>query len=217
MSARADELDIPAGLVHLSVADPDLARALAKVGPPEPRRRPQGFPALLNIIVSQQISLQAAAAIWQRLQEMGPITPDGILQLGTDGLRDIGFSRPKIRYARALAEQVTGGIFRPTEIADLDDIEATARLTGLSGFGRWSAEIYLMFCLGRPDIWPAADIALQEATRAVKGLDVRPDVLGMDAIAAPWRPWRSVAALLLWRYYRNIVKRGASAATEGFQ
>ena len=212
-----DQLDIAAGMEHITRQDPDMAAAFDRVGAPEPRHRPPGFPALLNIIVSQQVSVSAAAAIWRRLEERGMVTPERVLLLGFDGLRAIGFSRPKIRYALALAEQVAGGSLRPHDIVALDEAAATARLTSLAGFGRWSAEIYLMFCLGRPDIWPAGDVALQEATRAVKGLDARPDVDRMDRLSQPWRPWRSVAALLLWRYYRLVVRGGRNTDMPGFQ
>lgn len=211
------ELDITAGLTHLRAVDPDMAAAIDRVGAPEQRRREPGFAALLNIIVSQQVSLQSAAAIWHRLTAAGPVTPRSVLAMGHDGLRGIGFSRPKIRYALALSEQVVSGDFQPRLIPALGDDDAMAALTGLLGFGRWSGEIYLMFCLGRPDIWPAADIALQEAARVIKGLEARPRPVDLDRLAEPWRPWRSVAAHLLWRYYRDVVKQGRTAGVVGFQ
>ena len=210
------DLDIGAGLAHLA-ADTDMARAIDRVGAPEQRRREAGFPALINIIVSQQVSLQSAAAIWGRLTAVGPIVPAGIIAMGEDGLRAVGFSRPKTRYALALAEGVVSKAFDPSRLSDLTDGDAMAMITEQLGFGRWSGEIYLMFCLGRPDIWPAGDIALQEATRAVKGLDQRPPPGEMDQIAEAWRPWRSVGAHLLWLYYRDVIKSGATANVDGFQ
>ena len=210
-------LDIAAGLAHLRRVDLDMAAAIDRVGAPEQRRREPGFPALLNIIVSQQVSLQSAATIWQRLADAGPVTPQSILALSTDGLRDVGFSRPKIRYSLALADKVKSGDFQPHMIAALDDQAAMAAITDLLGFGRWSAEIYLMFCLGRPDIWPAGDIALQEAARVLKNLEARPKPDDMDRLAEPWGPWRSVAAHLLWRFYRDVVKGGRTAGVVGFQ
>lgn len=210
-------LDIASGLAHLARVDPDMAAAIERVGAPEQRRREPGFAALVNIIVSQQVSLQSAAAIWRRLTEIGPVTAEGVLALGEDRLRAIGFSRPKIRYSLALAREVASKSFQPAHLAEMADEDAMAAVTGLLGFGRWSGEIYLMFCLGRPDIWPAGDIALQEAVRAVKGLDRRPDPGKMDRIGEAWRPWRSVAAHFLWRYYRDVIKAGATENLDGFQ
>jgi DNA-3-methyladenine glycosylase II len=211
------DLDIASGLAHLAATDPDMAAAINRVGAPEQRRREPGFSALVNIVVSQQVSLQSAAAIWGRLNENGPVTADTILALGEDGLRAVGFSRPKVRYCLSLAQAVASKSFKPASLAEMDDEGAMAAVTGLLGFGRWSGEIYLMFCLGRPDVWPAGDIALQEATRAVKGLNSRPGPGAMDQIAEAWRPWRSVAAHLLWRYYRDVIKAGTTNAVDGFQ
>lgn len=210
-------LDIARGLAYLAAVDPDMAAAVAKVGVPEQRRRAPGFAALVNIIVSQQVSLQSAAAIWNRLGNAGPVTAGTMLSLEEDGLREVGFSRPKIRYTLALARSVHSGDFDPENLAALTDDDAMASITSLLGFGRWSGEIYLMFCLGRPDIWPAGDIALQEAVRGVKHLDERPGPNEMDEIALSWRPWRSVAAHLLWRYYRDVTKGGATKGVVGFQ
>jgi DNA-3-methyladenine glycosylase II len=189
----------------------------AWVGGRHPPRPAPGFAALVNIIVSQQVSLQSAAAIWNRLGNAGPVTAGTMLSLEEDGLREVGFSRPKIRYTLALARSVQSGDFDPENLAALTDDGAMASITSLLGFGRWSGEIYLMFCLGRPDIWPAGDIALQEAVRGVKHLDERPGPNEMDEIALSWRPWRSVAAHLLWRYYRDVTKGGATKGVVGFQ
>ena len=211
------DLDIAGGLSYIRRADPDMARAMERVEAPEQRRRAPGFPALVNIIISQQVSLQSAAAIWQRLGDTGPVTAEAVLRLGPERLREIGFSRPKIRYTLSLAENVASGAFQPVLLTAMGDDDAMSALTKLLGFGRWSGEIYLMFCLGRADIWPAGDIALQEAVRVVKGLPQRPNPAELDRIAAPWRPWRSVAAHLLWRYYRDVVKGGSTDKIVGFQ
>ena len=211
------DLDITGGLSYIRRADPDMARAVERVGVPEQRRRAPGFAALVNIIISQQISLQSAAAIWQRLGDTGPVTAEAILRLRPERLREIGFSRPKIRYTLSLAENVASGAFQPALLTAMGDDDAMNALTNLLGFGRWSGEIYLMFCLGRADIWPAGDIALQEAVRVVKGLPQRPNPAELDEIATPWRPWRSVAAHLLWRYYRDVVKGGSTDKVVGFQ
>ena len=211
------DLDISGGLSYIQRADPDMARAMERVGAPEQRRRAPGFAALVNIIISQQISLQSAAAIWQRLGDTGPVTAEAILRLRPERLQEIGFSRSKIRYTLSLAENVASGAFQPSLLTAMGDDAAMNALTNLLGFGRWSGEIYLMFCLGRADIWPAGDIALQEAVRVVKGLPQRPNPAELDEIATPWRPWRSVAAHLLWRYYREVVKGGSTDKVVGFQ
>ena len=212
-----DTSEVTTGLRHVTERDPDMAAALKQVGTPPPRRRPPGFAALLNIIVSQQLSLSAAAAIWQRLEAVGEVTPDLVHGLGPDCLRRIGFSRPKIRYTLAIADMVRDRRFDLEELTTLDDAAAITRLTALPGIGRWSSEIYLMFCLGRPDIWPAADLALQEAVRTVKHLESRPNPALMDEIATAWKPCRSAAALLLWRYYRVVVRGEPTEESEGFR
>ena len=206
--------DLAADLAALARIDKDIAAALERHGVPERRRREPGFAALLQIVVSQQVSLAAAGAIWGRLAAHGPPAPAGVLALGPEGLRAAGFSRPKIRYALALAERAAAGAFRPEDLAGMDDAGAAAALTALPGFGRWSADIYLLFCLGRRDAWPAGDVALREAMRALKGLDRRPDIDAMDALAEPWRPYRGAAAHLLWRHYRDIARPGAGRSQE---
>jgi len=209
--------DFAASLSQLASFDPDIALAIGLVGAPEPQKREPGFATLVHIIVSQQVSLTSAAAIWQRLTAKGPITPELLLDLGGDGMREVGFSGPKTRYALELARCVRSGKFDPDSLPSMGDEPAIKHITNLLGFGRWSGEIYLMFSLGRPDIWPAADVALQEAIRHIKGLDFRPEPKEMYAIARPWRPWRSVAAHLFWRYYRHVVKGASGANSVGFQ
>jgi DNA-3-methyladenine glycosylase II len=217
MADRPVDLDIASGLAYLAHIDPDMAVAIDRVGAPDQRRREPGFAALINIIVSQQVSLQSAAAIWTRLQDTGPITATRMLAFGEEGLRGVGFSRAKVRYTLALARRVSSETFEPLNLAGMNDDQAMTAITALLGFGRWSAEIYLMFCLGRSDIWPAGDIALQEATRVVKNLQHRPVPKEMDKIAEAWRPCRSVAAHLLWRYYGDVIKAGMAAHKNGIQ
>ena len=194
-------------LSTLGRQDPDLARAIAEVGPPPPRSRPAGFASLLDIILAQQVSTHSYRAIAKRLEgAIGTCTPAAILDLGEAHFRAIGFSRQKVIYARGLAEAAHGGALNLEAIAGLPDEAAMAELTKLKGIGRWTAEIYLMFCLGRPDILPAGDLALREAAGMVKRKRKRPDETQLRRMGQAWRPWRSVAARLLWHYYATSAK-----------
>ena len=193
---------LKAALRALARQDPDLASALADVGPPPPRGRPAGFASLLDIILAQQVSTHSYRAIAQRLEAaIGICTPAAILDLGETHFREIGFSRQKVIYARGLAEAAHAGSLDLAAIALLPDDTAVAELTKLKGIGRWTAEIYLMFCLSRPDILPAGDLALREAAGMVKRKRKRPDEEHLRRMGQAWRPWRSVAARLLWHYY----------------
>ncbi len=192
-----------AALAELAARDPDLGRAILAVGPLPDRARPPGFPTLLRIICDQQLSTLAAAAIWARLEAaLGTVTADRIVREPEDALRALGLSRPKVRYARLLAEAVAGGRLDLAAVERLPDAEAMAALTAVTGIGRWTAEIYLLFALGRPDIWPAGDLALQESLRRLKRLGARPGPATMDALARTWRPYRGTAARVLWAWYR---------------
>ncbi len=195
-------------VAHLASVDPDLARAVAQVGPPPPRSRPPGFPALLQIIVSQQLSVASARAIWGRLvQAADPLTAPSLLALDEAALRAIGFSRQKVDYARGLALAVAEGRLDVDALDRLPDEVVIEQLVRLKGMGRWSAEIYLLFSLGRPDVLPADDLALLVAAGSLKGLAERPTARALRALAEPWRPWRSVACRLLWHYYHHLVGR----------
>lgn len=186
----------------LARQDPDLARAIKEVGAPPPRSRPAGFATLLDIILAQQVSTHSYRAIAKRLEEkIGATTPRSILDLEEDHFRAIGFSRQKVIYARGLAEAAHGGSLDLDAIAAMSDDEATAALIALKGVGRWTAEIYLMFSLARPDIMPAGDLALREAAGLVKRKRKRPDEAALRRMSEAWRPWRSIAARLLWHYY----------------
>jgi DNA-3-methyladenine glycosylase II len=191
-------------LDHLSEADADLGQAIRLVGPPPPRARPPGFPTLLQIILAQQLSTASADAIWRRLNAgVQRLTPDSFLALGEEALRAIGFSRQKVVYSRGLAEMCTRGDLDLEGLkrhSDEDVIEAMVRVRGI---GRWTAEIYLLFCLGRPDVIPADDLALLAAAQRVKRLAERPTPRQLRHLAEGWKPWRSVAARLLWHYYRR--------------
>ncbi|MCR9127791.1 MAG: DNA-3-methyladenine glycosylase 2 family protein [Rhodobacteraceae bacterium] len=186
------------GAAWLARRDPRFAAALERTGPLPLRRRPDGFAELLGAIVSQQVSVASARAIWARMTEAGLADPAAIRAAGDDDLRAAGLSRQKMRYARALA---AAGL-------DFDDLRAQpteqviARLVAVPGIGPWTAEIYAMFSLGRADVFAHGDLALQEAARLLLDLDARPRERQMREIALQWQPWRSVAARLLWAYYR---------------
>jgi len=189
---------------ELAARDADVARALATVGYPAPRVREPGFPALVSIIAGQQVSASAATAIRGRLAEaVSPLTPENFLAAGEEALRAVGLSRRKIEYGRGIAEAMQNGALDTGRLGAMDDEAVVATLTALRGLGRWSAEIYMLFALRRLDVWPAEDLAIQEALRRLKRLDTRPARVASEEIVAHWRPWRGVAALFLWHYYKG--------------
>lgn len=203
---------LAAALRALARQDPDLARAYKEFGAPPPRSRPAGFASLLDIILAQQVSTHSYRAVAARLEAaIGATTPASILALEEMHFRSIGFSRQKVKYARGLAEASHGGTLDLDLIAALSDDEAVAELVKHKGIGRWTAEIYLMFCLGRPDIMPAGDLALREAAGLVKRKRKRPDEAALRRMGESWRPWRSVAARLLWHYYAQKAKEAKEA------
>jgi DNA-3-methyladenine glycosylase II len=202
---------LAAALAALARQDSDLARAIAEVGAPPPRARPAGFASLLDIVLAQQVSTASFRAIAARLTaRIGLVTPASILALGEAELRAIGFSRQKAIYARGLAEAAGEGRLDLETIATLPDEAAIAELVRMKGIGRWSAEIYLMFCCGRPDVLPAGDLALREAAGLVKGSAQRPDEAELRRMGEAWQPWRSVAARLLWHYYAHRARRAVA-------
>ena len=199
-----DKPTLITALDEIAARDPQVAAGVALVGYPEPRTAPGGFPALLSIIVNQQISKEAARAILGRLEALMPGTrAEDLLAQPDSALQDAGLSRPKIRYARGIAESIASDAVRPDAFPDMADAEVIAALTSLKGIGLWSAEIYCMFSLGRPDLFPGEDIALQEAMRRLKGLDERPRPKQARLLAEAWSPWRSAMAVFLWHYYRG--------------
>jgi DNA-3-methyladenine glycosylase II len=181
-----------------------------RAGAPRFRRRRNGFPTLLHIILEQQVSIDAAAAMHRRLSGLcQPLIPENFLALDDAALRSCGFSRQKADYARRLAAAVAGGEFDFVRLAAADDVAALAALVALKGIGRWSAEIYLIFALGRPDVWPAGDLGLQLAVADCLGLDARPGEAALRQIGDRWQPWRSVAACLFWQSYLHARGRAA--------
>jgi DNA-3-methyladenine glycosylase II len=191
------------GAAHLAQVEPRFARALDATGPLPLRLRPDGFEALLDAIVSQQVSVAAADAIWARLDGAGYTNPEAVLAADDAALRACGLSRQKARYARALAEA-------PVDYKGLRSVpteEVVTTLVAVPGIGRWTAEIYAMFSLGRADVFAPGDLALQESARLLFALGDRPREAALRQMAEAWSPWRAVAARLLWAYYRVAKER----------
>jgi len=199
-----------AALDRLTALDPDLASVERDAGALPWRTRPIGFPGLLQAIVGQQISNQAAAAIWGRVRALpGAREPAGLVALSDDALRTAGLSRPKVAHARSLAVAFLDGILEEAQLARLDDEAAITTIATVRGMGRWSAEVYLLFALGRHDVFPAADLALAAAAADLKRLPARPNPVELRALAEAWRPARALAARLLWHHWRHVTGRPA--------
>jgi DNA-3-methyladenine glycosylase II len=204
------EADIAAGLAALLAGDPRLADVAAVAGPVPLRRRPGGFAGLAGIVVSQQLSTASASAIWGRLAAAyQPFTPQALIRARADRLARLGLSAPKIRALKEIARAIVGGALDCEALPDMPADAAHAALCAVHGIGPWTADIYLLFCLGHPDAWPAGDLALQEAARLAFTLPARPTLKEIAALAELWRPWRGVAARLLWAYYRAVKQRDA--------
>ncbi|HQY92346.1 DNA-3-methyladenine glycosylase 2 family protein, partial [Caldilinea sp.] len=196
------EVTLPHAVDELARRDPDLAQVVARHGLPPLWPREPGFPTLVLLILEQQVSLASARAAFNRLEvAIGAVTPAGLLALTDEQMRSVGFSRQKSGYARGLAEAMQAGRFDPDHLAELPDEEVRRALTAFKGIGAWTAEIYLLMVLRRPDAWPAGDLALAIAAQQVKGLAQRPTSSELSALAEAWRPWRAVAARLLWHHY----------------
>jgi DNA-3-methyladenine glycosylase II len=190
------------GLRYLAIQDDDLKRVVVQYGrPPMWARRP-GFSTLVRVILEQQVSLASADAAFDRLvRAIGPITPRRFLRLDDESLLQIGFSRQKKRYVRLLAEDILAGRFDLPALVEMDDDKVREAMLKVKGVGNWSADIYLLMALRRPDVWPKTDLALITAAQKVKGLLRRPSLDDMEALGDAWRPWRAVAARILWHYY----------------
>jgi DNA-3-methyladenine glycosylase II len=202
------EADLDRGIVALVAADPRFAALIAKAGRPPLRRRPDGFAGLASTVVSQQLSTASAGAIWGRLAAaFDPFEPAAIIRARKERLARIGLSAPKIRALKEIARAIVRGDLALATLGDIDAEAAHAALTAVHGIGPWTADIYLLGCLGHADAWPAGDLALQEAARLAFGLRARPTAKEMMPLAEPWRPWRAVAARVLWTYYRAVKGR----------
>jgi DNA-3-methyladenine glycosylase II len=191
----------------LCATEPAFAAALERVGYPQPRINPRGFATLLRTILGQQVSTQSAQAVWNKLEGIaGDLTdPASIARVNDEQLRAAGLSRQKASYARSLADEVTSGRLDLTNLPE-DDEEAIKALVAVKGIGRWSAEVYLLFAEGRPDIWPAGDLAVQIEIGRILGHDVRPSEKLTREVAEAWRPHRGAAAVFTWHHYGSDMK-----------
>ena len=201
-----DETALRTSLDALAADQPAIAALIERLGYPQPRQRAPGYETLLRTIVGQQVSVAAAASVWNKLEAaVGEgCAPDALLAQDYDTLRACGLSRQKQGYARSLAELVVSGALDLHALPE-DDEEAIAALVRVKGIGRWSAEIYLLFAEGRKDIWPAGDLAVQIAVGQIMGLDARPAERETRALAEGWRPHRSAMALMAWHHYNTRV------------
>jgi len=189
----------------LAARDPDLADVVDAYGPPPLWAREPGFPTLVHLVLEQQVSLASAQAAFDRLRAaVDPLVPDAFLRLDDAQLLAIGFSRQKARYGRALAGALLDGSLDLAALPALDDAAVDAALTAVPGIGPWTATIYRLMVLRRPDAWPVHDIALAQAIAEIGGLERRPAAAEMHDLAERWRPWRAVAARILWHHYLSV-------------
>ncbi len=192
-----------ASLDELARREPAIAQALDEAGYPEPRTSAPGYITLLRTIVGQQVSIKAAASMWTKLETLvGDPSPANILAASDETLRAAGLSRQKMSYARSLAEEVLSGRLDLDNLDDEDEA-AIAQLVWIKGIGRWSAEVYLLFAEGRPDIWPAGDLVVQIQTGRILGLPEKPGERRVRELAESWRPHRGAAAIFAWHHYRH--------------
>jgi DNA-3-methyladenine glycosylase II len=196
---------IKEALDTLAEGDQHVREAIKLVGYPDERRRPHGFATILRVIVGQQLSVKAAASIANRVDAlMGEApTPDALMKFDDLTLREAGLSRQKIGYVRSLCDAVTNGPLDITALPDMTDEDAMKAITSVKGLGRWSAEMYMMFSLGRTDMWPVGDLAVRVGIGRIINMNQRPTEKEMDPIGERWRPYRSSMALLAWHYYSN--------------
>ena len=202
MPPALTDASLPVALADLTARDDRLARIVADYGPPPLWAREPGFPTLVHIILEQQVSLASARAAFDRLLTIAsPLTPERFLELDDATLKTAGFSRQKTRYGRGLAAAVLSGELDLNALDVLDDQSVHTELTRVVGIGRWTADIYLLMALCRPDAWPVGDLALAIAARHAFGLPATPSAAELAAIGEAWRPWRAVAARVLWHFY----------------
>ena len=192
----------------LAKTDPVLKMALGFIEKPHIRKRQSGFPGLVRIIVEQQVSVPSAQAIWARVKDgVNPMTAKTVLVMGEERLRTLGLTRQKARYITCVAEAVQSRSLQFGRIKTLPDEEASAALQSIKGVGPWSSGIYLLFCEGRIDIWPPGDVALEHAYAHAAGWEKKPSKQVLNDIAEKWKPWRGLAAHILWTYYAHIRNR----------
>jgi DNA-3-methyladenine glycosylase II len=198
-----DRTSLLAGVHELAARDRHLARIVDQFGPPPLWARPRGFPTLVRIILEQQVSLASAAALYARLDLHfeGEITPARVLVPGEAALLSLGVTRQKARYVVGLAARLASGAVSLERVARMPDAAAGATLIQVPGIGPWTAGVYLLMALRRPDVWPPGDLGLHKSMAEIRGLSVVPTSEAAAAFAMRWRPWRAVAARLLWHSY----------------
>lgn len=202
MTNRLNKKSLIEAVEYLEVRDRQLKLAISKFGPPFLCRREEGFKTLIYIILEQQVSLASAKAVYEKLlKKIGSITPVNFLKLSDSELKLIGFSRQKASYSRNSAEAIITEHLNLTGLSDLKDPQAKEQLMNIKGIGPWTADIYLLMALGRPDIWPNGDMALASAVQKLKGAASRPSFEELYRMSHKWKPWRAVAARILWHYY----------------
>lgn len=203
--------DVAEGLEALAHCDSRLARAMELSGPIPLRRKPPGYEALAEIVLSQMVSKASARALWRKLElAAGEISPAAILALSSETLREAGLSRAKADTLRRVGSAVLRGDLDLDHMCTLDGRAAVRTMTAIKGVGPWTAEVYLLFCAGHPDVFPSGDVALQSAAAHALGMDVRPSAKELSVLAEQWSPWRGVAARLLWAYYADVMRRDAT-------
>jgi len=193
------------GISVLSDMDPDLKRVVNEMGHPPLWSREPGFATLIHIILEQQVSLASAEAAFNKLSNAAgdDLTPETFLEFSDSALKEFGFSRQKTKYGRELSGQIISGHLDLDRLHQLNDNDAQQALMDVKGIGPWTANIYLLMALMRPDVWPSGDLAVKQAIRDIKGLDETPGTEAADQIALQWKPWRAVATRILWHYYLN--------------
>lgn len=202
MTVRLNKRSLLKAVEYLEMRDRQLKPIVSKFGPPPLWEREEGFKTLIYIILEQQVSLASAKAAYEKLlKKTASLTAVNFLKLSDAELKLIGFSRQKTSYGRNLAEALIDGSLDLSELSDLDDAQAKEQLMNIKGIGSWTADIYLLMALGRPDIWPKEDLALALAVYKLKGMVSRPSADELYTISLKWKPWRAVAARILWHYY----------------
>ena len=211
MKPITSEVDIAAGLDALVALDPRLGDIIARAGPVPLRLQPAGFSGLAEIVVSQMVSKASASAIFGRLADKlgGDVSGAGVIALGADGLFEVGLSRAKASTLLAMADAELAERLDLQGVCHMETSEAIAHLTAVKGVGPWTAEVYLMFCAGHPDIFPVGDIALVHAVHHAFAHDDKLKGRDLAAFAEGWSPWRSVAARLFWAFYSQALRRAA--------
>ena len=202
MTVRLNNKSLIKAVEYLEVRDRLLKVVVSRYGPPPLWQREEGFKTLIYIILEQQVSLASAKAAYEKLlKKIRSITPAHFLKLSDAELKLIGFSKQKTSYGRNLAKAIITERLNLSELSDIEDAQAKERLMNIKGIGPWTADIYLLTALGRPDIWPNGDIALASAVQKLKGLASRPSFEELNRMSLKWKPWRAVAARILWHFY----------------